>query len=121
MKIHEAAENYLETILIINNRQGYCRGVDICNELKYSKPTVSVVMKQFREDKYINTDKDGKITLTEKGFSIAKRMYERHELLAAVLISIGVSKETAYEDACKIEHDLSDESFAAIKNYFSNK
>ena len=120
MKIHEAAENYLETILIINNRQGHCRAVDICNELKYSKPTVSVVMKQFREDKYIATDKDGKIALTEKGLSIAKRMYERHELLAAALISIGVSKETAYEDACKIEHDLSDESFSAIKNYFSN-
>lgn len=118
MKIHEAAQNYLETILIIKNRQKHVRAIDICNELSYSKPTVSIVMKHFRENGYIITDSDGYITLTDKGQAIAETMYERHNVIANILIGIGVDEETAFRDACKIEHDISEKSFECMKKYF---
>ena len=119
VKIHEAAENYLETIYIVKKRLGYCRSIDVCNELGYSKPTVSVVMKDFRQNGYVVIDSHGDITLTEKGLKVAERMYERHQLLGKMLIDLGVDDETAYADACNIEHDLSEESFSKIKEHYS--
>ena len=120
MIIKESGENYLETILVLSKKMGAVRSIDVANELNYSKPSISVTMKHFREDGYINMDKDGIITLTDKGREIATRVYERHQLIAKILISLGISEETAYEDSCKIEHDLSQESFEKIKEYYEN-
>jgi Mn-dependent DtxR family transcriptional regulator len=118
MKILEAAENYLEIILIEKEKHGHVRSIDICNALNYSKPTISVMMKQLRENGYIEMDHDGYITLTDLGGSIARKIYERHQLLASFLMSIGVDEETAYKDACKIEHDLSEKSFELLKKHY---
>ena len=118
MEIHESAENYLETILIEKNKKGQVRSIDICNALGYSKPTVSVVMKQFRENGYIEMDDNGYITLTDKGMEIAERMYERHVIIADFLMAIGVDEATAYQDSCKIEHDISETSFECMKNHY---
>lgn len=115
MKIKESAENYLETILILKNKKGSVRSIDIANELEYSKPSVSVAMKNLRENGYIDVDSSGYITLLESGRQIAEKMYERHTILSDWLMSIGVCKEAAVEDACKIEHIISAESFDAIK------
>lgn len=117
MKIQESAENYLETILILSKRSGAVRSIDIANELEFSKPSVSVAMKNLREGGYIETDANGYITLLEKGRKIAENMYERHECLSEWLVSLGVERKTAVEDACRIEHVLSKESFDAIKRY----
>ncbi len=117
MQIKESAENYLEAILMLKNRKGYVRSVDIANELNFSKPSVSVAMKHFREEGYIITAPDGTISLTEKGMEIATRVYERHQVIASALIRIGVSSETAYEDSCKIEHDISPETFEKLKSW----
>ncbi len=117
MKIQESAENYLETILILKKRTGFVRSVDIANELEYSKPSVSVAMKNLRENGYIETDADGEILLLDKGRKIAEKIYERHTLLADWLKTLGVSPETAAEDACRIEHVISEESFEAIKRH----
>ena len=116
MKILESAENYLETILILQKRNGNVRSIDIVNELDYTKPSVSIAMKHLRENGYIEVDKDGHITLLEKGLEIAERMYERHTVISQFLIKLGVEESVATEDACKIEHVISDESFEAIKN-----
>ena len=121
MKIKESAENYLEAILMIKNRNGYVRSIDVANELKFTKPSVSVAMKSFREDGYITMDHDGGITLTEKGAASAEKMYERHQVIAKALIALGVEESVAYEDSCKIEHDISIESFEKIKAYLINK
>lgn len=121
MKIKESAENYLESILIIKNKKGYVRSIDVANELSVTKPSVSVAMKKFREDGYITVDKDGMISLTEKGMEVATRMYERHQVIAKALIALGVDEETAYEDSCKIEHHISDLSFDKIKEYMTLK
>ncbi|NLT13818.1 MAG: metal-dependent transcriptional regulator [Clostridiales bacterium] len=118
MKILEAAENYLEIILIEQEKHGHVRSIDICNALNYSKPTISVMMKQLRENGYIEMDRSGFITLTETGGEIAEKIYERHRLLADFLMSIGVDEETAYKDACKIEHDLSETSFEMLKRHY---
>lgn len=118
MKILEAAENYLEVILIEQEKTGHVRSIDICNALNYSKPTISVMMKQLRENGYIEMDRGGFITLTDTGSEIAEKIYERHRLLAGFLISIGVDEETAFKDACKIEHDLSEESFEKLKKHY---
>jgi Mn-dependent DtxR family transcriptional regulator len=118
MIIKESAENYLEAILMIGKQKGYVRSIDVANELNFTKPSVSVAMKNFREDGYINVDSDGNITLTKKGLKIAERIYERHQLIASVLISLGVDKDVAYEDSCKIEHDLSEETFDKIKEFY---
>ena len=118
MIIKESAENYLEAILMIGKQKGYVRSIDVANELNFTKPSVSVAMKNFREDGYINVDCDGNITLTKKGLKIAERIYERHQLIASVLISLGVDKDVAYEDSCKIEHDLSEETFDKIKEFY---
>ena len=117
MKIHESAENYLETILILHRRTGAVRSVDIANELDFSKPSVSVAMKNLREQELIHVDTGGYITLLPKGQEIAERILERHQLLTGWLISMGVSPETASEDACRIEHVISEESFEALKHH----
>lgn len=120
MKIHESAENYLETILVISKRKPQVRSIDIANELSFSKPSVSVAMKNLRLNGYINVDQEGYITLTESGLSIAEKIYERHELLSTWLITLGVDPETASEDACRMEHVISTESFLAIKRHTQN-
>ena len=117
MKIHESAENYLETILILSHSKPFVRSIDIVNELDFTKPSVSVAMKKLRESGYILMDADGYITLTPSGRSIAEKIYERHTLLADWLTQLGVAKETAAEDACRIEHVISAESFEAIKRH----
>ncbi len=116
-KIRESAENYLETILVLKNRCGQVRSIDIANELSYSKPSVSVAMKNLRENGYIDVDKDGYITLLNDGQKIAEEIYERHTLLSEWLTTLGVSPEIAAEDACRIEHVISAESFEAIKSH----
>ena len=115
MKIQESAENYLETILILHNRKGYVRSIDIVNELEYSKPSVSVAMKNLRENGYIEMDPNGYISLRDKGREIAEKMYERHTLLSDWLTALGVSRDVAIEDACRVEHVISTEGFEAIK------
>ena len=117
MKIHESAENYLETILMLSQRKGNVRAIDIVNELGFSKPSVSVAMKNLRQSGHIQVDKDGHITLTELGMEIASTMYERHTLWSTWLIRLGVSEEVAVEDACRMEHVISQESFDAIKKH----
>ena len=111
----ESLEDYLETILSLQNKHGQVRSIDIANEMNFSKPSVSVAMKNLREKNYITMAADGYIALTESGKKRAESVMERHTLLSDWLISIGVSKETALADACKVEHDLSEESFEAIK------
>ena len=117
MKIHESAENYLETILVLSQRNGSVRSIDIANELEFSKPSVSVAMKNLRLNGYIEVDAAGLISLLPEGLAIAEAVLEKHRMMTAFLISLGVSPEVAAEDACRIEHVLSDESFEAIKNH----
>ncbi len=115
MKIQESAENYLETILVLNTRLGHVRSIDIATELGFSKPSVSVAMKNLRQNGYITVNGDGYISLTPSGKAIADSIYERHTILSHWLISLGVDEETASEDACRMEHILSVKSFQAIK------
>ncbi len=117
MIIKESAENYLEAIYVLKQEKGYARSVDVALRLGFAKPSVSVAMKNLRVEGYVETDSDGHISLTEKGNAVARRIYERHEIIAKALISLGVTEDTAYEDACKIEHDISDESFEKIKKH----
>ena len=117
MQIKESAENYLETILMIKNKKGYVRSIDIAHDLSFTKPSVSVAMKSFREEGYITVDETGGISLTEKGLAIAQRVYERHQVIARALMVLGVDEKTAYEDSCKIEHDISNQSFEKIKEH----
>jgi Mn-dependent DtxR family transcriptional regulator len=115
MKTHESAENYLETIFMLGQRGEPVRAVDIANELEYTKPSVSVAMKNLRADGHIAVDADGYITLTASGGEIARRMYERHTLITDWLIFLGVDRETAVRDACRMEHVVSERSFDAIR------
>ena len=115
MKIQESAENYLETILIIGNRQGYVRSIDIANELNFSKPSVSIAMKKLRENGYIAVDGEGNLTLLEPGLEIAQRIYSRHQLLTHFFVQLGVDEQTAAEDACKAEHILSEQTLEKIR------
>lgn len=119
MKIQQSAENYLETIYVLTNRNGSVRSIDIANELGFSKPSVSVAMKALRENGYIDVMGDGKILLLEKGRKIAKKLYERHTVLTGAIIALGVPEKIAAEDACKIEHIISEETFEAIKSYYN--
>lgn len=121
MEIHKSAEDYLETILVLQERLGQVRSIDIVNELGYSKPSISVAMKRLRENGYIKMDGNGYITLEPTGLEIAQRIYTRHRLLTDFFIRIGVSEQIAAEDACKIEHDISDETFEAMKRHVSNE
>lgn len=115
MKIQESAENYLETIYMLRQRKGVVRSIDIVNELSFSKPSVSVAMKNLRENGYVNMDPDGFITLCPKGQEIAERMYERHVFLSNWLVELGVDPDVAVEDACRMEHVISQESFDKIR------
>lgn len=117
MNTNESAENYLETILMLSKRFPVVRSVDISNELGFKKSSVSVAMKNLREKNHITVSDAGFINLTQSGREIAEMIYERHEFLSKWLISLGVPAETATEDACKIEHVLSKESFQAIKDF----
>lgn len=117
MAIHESAENYLETILMLSQKKSEVRSIDIANELNFSKPSVSVAMKNLRTNGYVEVSPEGHITLTEKGHEIAATMYERHTLISQWLIALGVTPETAVEDACRMEHVISAESFEAIKKH----
>ncbi|MBQ7399499.1 MAG: metal-dependent transcriptional regulator [Clostridia bacterium] len=121
MKIQESAENYLETIHMLKKKNGNVRSIDVANELSFSKASVSIAMKNFREEGFITVDGDGYLNLTEKGLEIARRVYERHEILAKALMALGVDEETAYDDACKIEHHISDKSVQKIKEHFGQK
>ena len=118
MAITEAVENYLETILILSKVQPDIHAIDICSYLGYSRPTVSVILKKMKDQGLVNVDKDNHITLTDKGKAIAENVYDRHKVISEILMKLGVSKEVALEDACKLEHDLSDESFEALKNFY---
>ena len=115
MRIHKSAEDYLEMILRLTEEKGYVRSVDIAQGLGVSKPSVSVAMKQLREGGYIVMGKDNFISLTDSGLEIAQRIYERHKVLTRILMLIGVDRQVAQEDACKVEHDISMQTFEAIQ------
>ncbi|MCR5082573.1 MAG: metal-dependent transcriptional regulator [Parasporobacterium sp.] len=115
MQINESVENYLESILMISKRKGNVRSIDIVHELNFSKPSVSIAMHRLKDNGYVKIDDSGNLTLTKKGMAIASATYERHELLKAFLLHIGVSEATAEDDACKMEHAISEETFECLK------
>ncbi len=117
MKIQESAEDYLEAILVIREKKGTVRSIDVAHHLNYSKPSVSRAMSLLRENGYVTMEKDGLLELTEAGMDIAVRIYERHRLLTEWLTALGVRPEVAAEDACRIEHDISEETFARLKEH----
>ena len=120
MEIHQSAEDYLEAILIIKERKGYVRSIDVANQLDVSKPSVSYATKRLRENGYITFNEDGMISLTESGQEIASKIYTRHKVLSNFFVRLGVNEEVAAEDACKIEHDISSESFDKLCAFVSN-
>ena len=117
MSVHESGEMYLEAIWVLSQKSGFVRSIDVSEYLGYSKPSVSRAMGILRKGEYVVIDKDGGITLTDSGKEIAQKIYERHTLLTKLLIRLGVAEDTAAEDACKLEHAISDESFQAIKRF----
>lgn len=119
MVIHESAEDYLETILMLSKKLPVVRSIDIANGMGYKKSSVSIAMKNLREAEHIRVTKEGYIYLTDSGKEIAEMIYERHQILSSWLIKLGVDKKVAEEDACRIEHDISKESFNAIKKAIS--
>lgn len=119
MRSNESAENYLETILMLKKKTGHVRSVDIARELSFTKASVSVAMKSFREKGYITIDENGSISLTDEGMKIAEKVYERHHIIANALIALGVDEITAFQDSCRIEHVISDESFNKLKEYIN--
>lgn len=119
MKIQESAEDYLESILILKETKGMVRSIDVVHHMNFSKPSVSRAMSLLRENGYVTVDKEGYLSLTETGMEIASRIYERHRLLTEWLTALGVSAEVAAEDACRIEHDISDETFDKLKEHIA--
>ena len=119
MNMQESGEMYLETILILKNRQDTVRAIDIAENMKFSKPSVSRALSILRDENYISVDEKGFIKLTRKGSLVAKKIYERHVVLSDMLIALGVDKKIALDDACRIEHVISDQSFAAIKKHIA--
>ncbi len=117
MKIQKSSEDYLEAMLMLKEKKGYIRSIDVAQQLSVTKPSVSYATKRLRENGYITMDKDGLIGLTDSGMEIASKIYDRHRNLTAFLIKLGVNEAQAMEDACKIEHDISQESFEAIKRH----
>ena len=117
MHLQESGEMYLETILILSRKSQFVRSIDISEYMGFSKPSVSRAVRLLKQGGYLIMDRDGSLTLTEEGLGVAKKIYERHTLLSDFLVRLGVDEKTAAEDACKIEHDISDESFAAIKRH----
>ncbi|MBR5514357.1 MAG: metal-dependent transcriptional regulator [Ruminococcus sp.] len=118
MAITEAVENYLETILILSKAQPDVHAIDICSYLGYSRPTVSIILKKMKDENLVNVNNDNHITLTDEGRTIAERIFERHNLLSSFFIYLGVKKDQALEDACKIEHDLSEETYELLKKHY---
>lgn len=118
MAITEAVENYLETILILSKAQPDVHAIDICSYLGYSRPTVSIILKKMKDEGLVNVNTDNHITLTDEGKAVAERIFERHNLLSAFFIYLGVKKDQALEDACKIEHDLSQETYDLLKAHY---
>ncbi|MBR3971024.1 MAG: metal-dependent transcriptional regulator [Ruminococcus sp.] len=118
MAITEAVENYLETILILSKAQPDVHAIDICSYLGYSRPTVSIILKKMKDEGLVNVNSDNHITLTDEGRKIAERIFDRHNLLSAFFIYLGVKKDQALEDACKIEHDLSQETYDLLKKHY---
>lgn len=121
MKIHESGEDYLEAILVLKKEKGVVRSIDVVHHMDFSKPSVSRAMKLLREDGAITMDSAGFIELTEKGLEIAERIYERHRLLTLWLTELGVGEKQAAEDACRMEHHLSEETFARLKEHFGTE
>lgn len=121
MTIRESAEDYLEAMLMLREQKGYIRSVDVADKLGVTKPSVSYAVKRLRENDYLLMNQDGHITLTEKGEAIAQRIYERHRILTKILLKIGVSEESAKADACRIEHDICDETFEAIRRFVDSE
>ena len=121
MNIMKSSEDYLEMMLMLKESKGYIRSIDIASELGVTKPSVSYATKRLRENGYISMNPEGLIELTETGLKIAQKIYNRHKVISNFLISIGVSEKTAYEDACKMEHDISAETFEALLNHFEHK
>ena len=121
MNIHESAEDYLEAILILREQLGMVRSIDIVHHLDYTKPSVSVAMKRLRENGYIEMDGEGHITLLPPGEAIAQRIYERHQVLTRCLMALGVQEKTAAEDACRIEHVISQESYEHLRDAYKTK
>ena len=119
MRLQESGEMYIESIYVLNKKMGNVRSIDVCEYLGYSKPSVSRAMSLLKKGGFVVMDKDGYLTLTSAGIEVAEKMYQRHTVLSELLMRLGVSETTAREDACKIEHDLSDESFAAIENHIN--
>ena len=117
MQIHESAEDYLEQILMLREKKGVVRSIDIANSMGYSKPSISIAMKHLRENGYVVMNEDNYISLTEKGSEIANRIYNRHRTLTRLLVKLGVPEDLAEKDACKVEHDLSPESYDALKQH----
>ena len=119
MSIHESGEMYLEAILVLSQKNGFVRSIDVSEYLGYSKPSVSRAVGILKKGEYIRMEKDGSLILTESGKAIAEKIFERHTVLSRLLIRLGVSEETATADACKLEHAISDESFEAIKRHMA--
>ena len=118
MAITEAVENYLETILILSQKQPDVHAIDICSYLGYSRPTVSIILKKMKDEGLVTVDDDNHIRLTDAGRHVAERIYDRHNVLTELFILLGVSRDVASEDACKVEHDISDETFAMLKSHY---
>ena len=121
MVIQEAGEMYLETIYVLSKELPKVRAVDITKKMGFSKPTISIQMKKFRENGYVTINEDGGIVLTKQGLEIAERIYERHVVISQILIKLGVDEPTAYQDACRIEHYISDTTFQCMKRHFKDK
>ena len=119
MRIQESGEMYLETIFLLSQKNPRVRSVDVCSEMGYSKPSVSRAVSLLKDGGFITTDKDGYLSLTESGLLIAQKTYERHTLLANFLVALGVDAQTAIEDACRLEHAISDTSFHALKSFLA--
>lgn len=120
MAIHESGEMYLETILILSERMEHVRSIDVVREMDFSKPSVSRAMSILKKEKYITIDDNGYITLTKDGSAIAHKIYERHDVLTRALQTLGVERDIAAEDACRVEHVISDATFDAIKKHMKN-
>ena len=118
MAITEAVENYLETILILSKKQPDVHAIDICSYLGYSRPTVSIILKKMKDEELVTVDSDNHIRLTESGLEVAERIYDRHQILSAFFEMLGVDRDTAAEDACKIEHDISPKTSALLKAHY---
>ena len=121
MSLLESGENYLEAILMLSESQDSVHAIDIVSKLGLSKPSVSIALKKLKDDGYISIDHNNHIHLTESGLEIANKIYERHKILTDIIVRLGVNKDIAEDDACKLEHDMSDDTWNAIKKYYEEK